>query len=192
MQQSTYAPVTGKDFNRYVVRSCCQPWAEQDSYRQWSQENLSNHFNETVGSHVEKYMHNFGEHDMENSNWGEDTDASYVGVTVWDVKSGKGAQSGAAVSTMSTLAKDNNWSRNWSWSYPVGGSNQVMLATPYKNFADMAPMEENFSIFAKKHLKSEKKADKLFADFDSTYSSAEYIIYRHRKDLSMEMAKDEE
>ena len=56
-----YVPVTGGNLNRYLVRSCCDTWAEQDSYRKWTQENLGNHFNETVAPHVEKYMHNFTE-----------------------------------------------------------------------------------------------------------------------------------
>lgn len=186
----TYVPVTGDDLNRYVVRSCCDVWAEQDSYRTWSQENLGNHFNETVHPHVDSYTHNFGELDMANSHWDEGVDASYVGVTYWDIKSGHGAQANEAISAMSTMAKENNWPRNWSWSYPVGGSNSVMLATPFKNFADMAPMEENFYQFAKKHLKSEKKADAMFKDFNGSFSSSHYGIWRHRKDLSMTHDKE--
>ncbi|TDR22503.1 hypothetical protein [Marinicella litoralis] len=180
-----YVPVTGNKLNHYMVRSCCKPWAEQDSYRAWSNEHIGNHFNETVHPHVETYAHNFSEVDMDNSHWGEGVDASYVGVTTWDVKSGKGAQANTAIAAMSTMAKDNGWPRHWSWSYPVGGSNQVILATPYKNFADMAPMEENFYQFAVKHLKSEKKADAMFKDFNGSFSGSHYGIYRHVKELSM-------
>lgn len=180
-----YVPVTGSDLNRYVVRSCCQPWAEMDSYRKWSSEHASKHFNETVHPHVKKYMHNFGEVDMENSNWGENVDANFVGVTVWEVKSGKGAQASKAIKKMSDLAKNHNWSRSWSWNYPVGGSQAIMLATPFKNYAEMAPMEENFYQFAMKHLK-EKKVDEMFKMFNGSFSGSNYTIWRHRKDLSMQ------
>ncbi len=184
-QWHVYRPVTGSEMNRYTVRSCCDTWAEQDSYRKWTQENIGNHFNETVHPHVEKYMHNFSESDMENSHWGENTDASYVGVTVWNIKQGKGRQANESITAMSTLAKENNWSRNFSWSYPVGGSNRVMLATPHSNFADMAPMEENFYQFAVKHM-NEKKADAMFEKFNDSFSDSDYAIWRHDKELSMQ------
>ena len=189
-QWDTYVPVTGNQLNRYVVRSCCQPWAEQDSYQEWSQENLGNHFNENVHPHVESYAHNFSELDMDNSSWGEGVDASFVGVTYWDIKSGKGAQANQSITAMSTLAKENNWPRSWSWSYPVGGSSSVMLATPFKNYADMAPMEENFYQFAKKHL-NEKKADEMFEKFNGSFSDSDYAIWRHDKELSMQPAAEE-
>ncbi len=188
-QWDTYVPVTGNDLNRYVVRSCCQPWAEQDSYRAWSKEHLGEHFSETVHPHVASYMHNFGEIDMDNSHWDENVEANFVGVTMWQVKPGKGAQANAAIAAMSTMAKENNWPRNWSWSSPVGGSQRVMLATPFKNYADMAPLQENFYQFAKKHLKSEKKADEMFKDFNSSFSSSDYTIWRHDKALSMHKDK---
>ncbi|MCX7554432.1 hypothetical protein OS175_11110 [Marinicella sp. S1101] len=180
----TYRPVTGDSLNRYIVRSCCQPWAEQDSYRKWSNETLGNHFNENVHPHVEKYMHNFGEVDMDNSNWGEGVEANYVGVTYWNIKPGKGGQASDAIKQMSTLAKENDWPRSWSWSYPVGGDHRVMLATPFKNFADMAPMEENFYQFAMSHMK-EKKVKEMFKNFNGSFSGSSYGIYRHDKSLSM-------
>ncbi|MGJ8663397.1 MAG: hypothetical protein ACSHWU_07095 [Marinicella sp.] len=186
----TYVAVTGDKLNSYIVRSCCKPWAEQDTYSKWSQETLGNHFNETVNPFVESYAHNFTVIDTENSNWGDDVKANFVGVTYFATKVGKGKKMGEAIAEMSTVAKDNGWPRSWSWFYPVGGTGGVGLATPFENFADMAPMEESFYAFTKKHLKSEKKADKLFEKFNSTFSSAEYVIYRHRKDMSM--AHDEE
>lgn len=189
MHWDTWVPVTGEDLNMYVVRSCCHPWAAQDSYRQWSLEHAREHFNETVHPHVKKYMHNFTEMDMENSHWGENTEANYVGVTAWDIKQGKGNQASSAIKQMSKLAKDNNWSRNWSWSYPVGGTHRVMLVTPFKNYAEMAPMEENFYQFAMKHMKKAKVED-MFAKFDDSFSGSDYTIWQHRKDLSMQ--RDEE
>lgn len=180
-----YVPVTGSNLNQYVVRSCCDTWAEQDSYKKWTEENLGNHFNETVNPHVEKYKHNFGELDMDNSQWGEGVDASYVGVTYRTVISGKGSQARAAVSAMSKMAKENNWPYNWSWSTPVGGEYEIMLATPFKDFASMAPPEETFYQFAKKHM-SEKKADEMFKQYNDSFSNSHYSIWRHRKDLSMQ------
>ena len=49
----------------------------------------------------------------------------------------------------------------------------------------MTPLEEGFYDFAVKHLKSKKKAEKMFDKFDSAVESSYYTIYRHRVDLSM-------
>ncbi len=186
----TYVAVTGDKLDQYIVRSCCKSWAEQDSYRTWSNEHLGKHFNETVHPHVKSYNHNFSVIDTENGHWGEDVDASYVGVTMFNLKPGKSASMSEAIKDMSTIAKDNNWPRNWSWFYPVGGSGGVGLATPYANFAAMAPMEESFYQFLTKHLKSEKKAEKMFKAFNSNIQSTHYTIYRMREDLSMSNEKE--
>ncbi len=180
-----YVPVTGDELNRYVVRSCCKPWAEQDSYRKWTQEHIGNHFNETVHPYVKSYAHNYGVMDTMNSNWGQGVDASYVGVTNWTIKPGKASNAKESVTAMSQLAKDHEWPHNFSWSYPVGGESMVMLAVPFENYSAMAPLDENFYQFAKKHLKSKKKTEKMFADFNASFSGSHYTIYRHNKDLSM-------
>lgn len=155
-------PVTGSDLNRYIVRSCCAEWSEQDTYRKWTEENLGNHFSETVGPHVQSYSRNFSEIDSENSHWGDNVKANYVGYTHFETKAGKGKASSEAIKEMITVAKENNWPYSWSWSYPIGGTGGVALATPYEDYAAMAPLEENFYQFMVKHLGSEKKADQLF------------------------------
>jgi len=182
--------VTGEDLNYYVVRSCCAEWAEQDSYQVWDEKDANPHFMETVHPHVDSYSHNFSELDRKNSNWGDDVKANYVGVTHYEVKMGKGRQMNAALKEMSAVAKDNNWPYSWSWSYPVGGSYTVNLVVPFENYADMAPLDENFYEFVSKTLKSEKKADKLFESFTGSFSSANYSIYQWRKDLSMDSKKE--
>ena len=186
----TYTPVTGQDLNHYVVRSCCTEWADQDSYRDWSRQNTMQHFNDTIHPHVESYSHNFSEIDRKNSHWGDDVKAHYVGVSSYQVKMGKWRQMNAALEKMSKLAKDNNWPHHWSWSYPVGGPGTVNLVIPFENFADMAPLDESFYEFISKKMKSEKKAQKMFEQFSGSFSSADYQIYRHRKDLSMASKKE--
>ncbi|KAA3644441.1 MAG: hypothetical protein DWP95_04445 [Proteobacteria bacterium] len=189
-QWHTYVPITGDNLNHYVVRSCCAEWAEQDSYREWSRQNTIEHFNDTVHPHVQSYSHNFSEINRKSSNWGDDVKANYVGVTHYKVKMGSGRQMNKSIKEMSALAKDNNWPHHWSWSYPVAGSFTVNLAIPFENYAAMAPLEENFYDFIVKTLKSEKKARKVFDDFTGAVESANYQIYRHRKDLSMSAEED--
>ena len=189
-QWMTYTPVTGNDFNHYVVRSCCATWADQDSYEDWDNTETHQHFMETVHPHVESYSHNFSELDQKNSNWGEEVKAPYVGVTHYKVKMGKWRQMSEAMKQMSALAKDNNWPHHWSWSYPVAGSGAVNLVIPFENYAAMAPLDESFYAFVSKVMKSEKKAQKMFDQFSGSFSSAEYQIYQQRKDLSMADKKE--
>jgi hypothetical protein len=188
----TWVAVTGDKLDQYHVRSCCFEWKEQDTYSKWSSEHMGKHFNETVHPHVYKYMHNFSVIDNKNSNWGENTKANFVGVTHFEVKNGKGSEMSESIKAMSALAKDNDWPRNWSWSYPVGGDGGVNLVTPYENYAAMTPLDEGFYDFAVKHLKSKKKAEKMFDKFDSAVESSYYTIYRHRVDLSMHYEDDKE
>lgn len=181
----TYQPVTGGNLNRYIVRFCCEPWAKQDEYVAWSNKNMSEHFAKNVAPHVETYMHNFTETDMKNSNWPAGTKANYVGVTEFKMKPGKYSDSVATIEQMSNLAKEKKWPRNWAWSYPVGGEEAWLLATPFESYADMAPMEQSFYEFAVKHMGSAGEADAMFAKYSDAYTSADYTIYRHVKSLSM-------
>lgn len=181
-QWNVWRPVTGDDMNAYYVRSCCDTWAAQDEYVKVASK-LSDHFNETVGPHVESFRHNFSAMDSENSNWGDGKGVTMVGVTTFYSKPGMGAVRSATVKQMSDLAKEKGWPRNWSWAYPIGGKSRMMLVTPFKNYADMAPLEESFGKFATKHI-GEEATEKMFADWGSTMKGSSYKIYRHVKDLS--------
>ena len=179
----TYTPVTGENLNQYIVRTCCNTWAEQDAHVADAAK-YSEHFNKNVHPHVKKYTHNLTVIDMENSNWPEDTDASFVGVTSYKPIVGKGGARGESLKAMSAMAKEKGWPRNWAWTYPVGGDGSWTLVTPFENYADMAPMEESFYDFTKKHMGSAEKADALFQKFSSSFSETHYAIYRHNKELS--------
>ncbi|MFK8012448.1 MAG: hypothetical protein AB8B80_10430 [Marinicellaceae bacterium] len=181
-----YRPVTGDKLNTYIIRSCCHEWADQDSYIEWGDKaGTQKHFNETVDPHVQSYSHNYTVMDSENSHWPKGTVANYVGVSNIIAKSGARQQMNRAIKAMTTVAKEHKWDHAWSFSYPVGGSVDVAMATPFENYADMAPLEENFYKFVVRVLDSEDKANKMFDDYSSTIESSTYHIYRHDKKLSM-------
>lgn len=70
-----------------------------------------------------------------------------------------------------------------SWAQAVGGEGNMSLAIPYKNWAAMAPPEQEFNEMMAKHLKSEKKAKKVFERWQSHFESVEYNVYVLRTDL---------
>lgn len=181
------SPIVGDHMNTYLIRACCFEWSAQDSYEEWSEKSgVQKHWNETANKYVASYNHNFNVADRENSHWGSDTVANFVGVTRYKVKNNSWKKLDKAISSLSSLGKDNNWPHSWSWGYPVSGPIDLVLAIPFKNYAAMAPLEENFFEFVSKHLKSEKKAQKIFDRFTNSIESSEYTIYKNLKDLSMQ------
>lgn len=185
---NVHVPVTGDNMSEYVIHYCCFKWADQDAYEAWSRESqVSSHFQEVAAEHLEDMFHGFARIDMENSHWGEDTVANFVGVTHWTV-SGDYQAMDTARGTISSLAKEHGWDRHWAWSESIGGSDTLSLATPYANYAGMEPGEESFMAFLARHMKSEKKAMELMNSFSSNLSDSHYTIYRHRADLSTQTA----
>lgn len=185
-----YTPVIGDDFGYYVIRSCCFDWGDQDTYDAWSLESkMGEHWNENVHPHVDGYEHYINVLDFENSHWPADQAVNFVGVTVWDVKPGGYRAMEAARVAMSKAAKEHGWSRHWSWASGVGGSEAVILASPFANWAAMAPPEPGFAAFLAEKLGAEK-AQQMMSDFSSNLRPGEYTVYRHRKDLSMAPAQE--
>jgi hypothetical protein len=182
-----FSPIVGDHMNTYLIRACCFEWSAQDSYEEWSEKSgVQKHWNETASKYVASYNHNFNEADMENSHSVSTTVTNFVGVTRYKVKNNAWEKLNKAIASLSSIGKDNNWPHSWSWGYPVSGPTDVILAVPFKNYADMAPLDENFFQFVSKHLKSKKKAQKIFDRFTNSIESSEYSIYKKLDDLSMQ------
>ena len=186
-----YTPVTGSNISRYIVRSCCSTWKEFDAYDAWYMKSESRkHYFETVHPHVANYSHNFSQIDSKNSSWADDVKANYVGVTNYEIKNGGWKKTGKAMKEVTKILKENDWPYSYSWSYPEAGDGGMQLAIPYENYAAMEAPDLTVYKVVKKHLKSEKKADKLFEQFRSGIKSWEYQIYKHHKALSMPEKED--
>ena len=181
----TYTVAMGSEMGSYSVRHCCFDWADQDTYVEWvNGTELDAHWNENVHPHVASYAHYMDVVDWDNSHWPADSgEWNYVGVTRWNPKSGEGAARGEALSKMSSTAKENGWDERWVWLTAVGGPNNLMLAVPYQNYADMAPPETSFYDFMVKHT-SEETAVSTFQAFENSFWGAEYTVYQLRRDLS--------
>lgn len=178
-----YQVAVGDDMGMYFVRTCCFDWADQDTYNAWSAESgATDHFYETVGPHISEISHSMSQIDMENSNWGE-VEYRYVGVTNFTTVPGKQQQMNEAKATMSQLALEHGWSRNWVWGSDMGGASSSFIASPYTSFADMAPPEVSFMEFASEHM-GEEEAAAVMQSYNETIQSSSYTIYRLRSDLS--------
>jgi hypothetical protein len=179
-----FSQILGNDLGSLFVRSVGFTWADMDSYESWSQKkNPQKHFNRHVDPAVSNYGHYLSSLDVTNSHWPEDTKFNFVGMTSYAVKYGHSNAMKKDLKLLSDAAKAQNWPGHWSWSESIGGRGGVNLAAPYKNYADMAPPEETFRALMIKHMGSEDQADEVLGRWISHFESAEYTIYRLRKDL---------
>ncbi len=187
----TYVVNAGEDMGDYYVRACCFTWTDQDAYERWAYDaGAAAAYNEQVGGMVADISHQFQVIDTDNSNWNDDGGPYYyIGVTRWTPNPAKVMQMGATMGEMSALAKDNGWKYSWAWYRSLGGSDNLMLAVPYRNYADMEPPEQSFYEFAAQHM-GEEDAAGMFQRFNESFWNSSYTIYRWREDLSMAMDDD--
>ncbi len=182
-----YTPMTGDELNTYILRACCDTWADHDSYRDWSEKNaITEHWMNNVDQFVDDYVHHISSIDYPSSNWPEDLeDINYVGVTYFTVKTGHTAAFQASIEQLSKIAKDGGWDRMWAWGTAITGGNQVYLVSPYADYASMAPPEKSFAEFLAAQMDSPETAQQALTDFNSHIGDQDYKIYTVRADLSM-------
>lgn len=179
-----YTPVLGDNLNAFVIRSCCTDWAGMDEHEQWDMASkASEHWNKTAGSLVGKYIHNFDKWDMSVSNWPDNTEHKFVGLTTYRVKIGHWRDMKADMKLMSEAAKAQKWPYRWAWGHSIAGEGELKLAIAYTNFAAMEPPEKSFSSMLAEHMGSEEKAAELIKRWLSHFDHIEYNIYRLRLDI---------
>jgi hypothetical protein len=177
----------GHDIRPIQMRSCCYEWADLDAQEAEDTElGLSAHFNENVGQFVDHYHHYLERADYENSHWPDGSDGPYYGVTTWIEKQGAGPASGKAMEKMSQLALNDGWAtedNSWLWLSRIGGKDALLIASSFKDYADMAPPEQTFFEYAAEHM-GEDEAGEMFKDFSKGFSDSDYTIWRHDESLS--------
>ena len=183
-----YVPVISHSMNRYMYRNCCFDWADQDTYGAEAQEKgYGDKFNEMVGPYVDHTHRYLEEFDYDNSYWDQDGDQGpYYGVTTWSTAGGPAPEAYAARIKLSQMAIENGWAsedNQWLWHYRIGGSPQMMIVSPFSNWADMAPPEENFRDMLVEAMGDEAEVDALFADFAKGKKEIDYTVWYHAKDL---------
>ena len=186
-----YTPVLGDELSRVAVRYCCFHWADADSYRQWSlgAKEIGEHFDANVAPHVAGAAHYLETMDWANSHWNADGGPYRLfAVTEWDIKPGHNAELSAAVDKMSQIAIEQGWatdSRSWLWASRVGGSPQLSIVIPHRDYASFEQGEDSFFRFLSDKLGSEEKAAEVFRQFGNATTESEFQIWLHRDDLSM-------
>ncbi|WP_371378956.1 hypothetical protein [Thalassotalea aquiviva] len=185
-QWHTYTPVIGKNLNYYVIRSCCTAWNDVDAYKQWGDDKeVGKHWMKNVDKFVQSYQHTYNRLDFENSKWDDTKKYNYFGVNRMTPIPGKGSEIRKYKKAISDNAKAMNWPFSWSWSWEIGGDENLILVFPYESYADMTPPEKPFATALGEHMKDKDKAMEILKNWSSSFSHTTYTVYAHREELSM-------
>jgi hypothetical protein len=186
----SYTPLLGDNLSQVAIRYCCFEWADQDAYREWSDqaEEISAHFAENVAPHAENWEHYFEASDFKNSHWVEENGPyKFFAVTDFKIKQGHSREFDDARDKMSQIALDQGWAtndRSWLWTTTIGGPPQEGIVIPYKNFAAMDRDEDSFYRFLSKHMGDEAAAA-LLQQFSTAAKSSHFQIWEHQEEYSM-------
>ena len=183
-----YVPVISYKMERYMYRTCCFEWADQDTYAaEANEKGFGEKFNEMVAPYVDHVHRYIEEFDYENSYWEEgDDQGPYYGVTTWSTAGGPAPEAYEARVKLSQMAKDSGWAgedNQWLWHWRIGGKPVMMIVSPYSSWADMAPPEKNFRDMRVEEMGDEAAVDALFADFAKGKTEIDYTVWYHREDL---------
>ncbi len=187
---STFQPVIGHKLNVYQFRSCCFDWADQDAYeKERAEKGLPEAWNENVHQYVDHYHHYIEATDWENSHWpdGENTSVDLYGVTTRKWKENPGGGPSEARKKLSKMAKEDGWAESgheWLWMNRIGGSGELMLVIPFRDYAEMAQPDPTFWEWLVEHMDSEDAAGAIVDQMNAGFVSSDYTVWQRVPELS--------
>lgn len=113
---------------------------------------------------------------------------SRYGVTSWVWKEDAGPEVGEVRKEISQALIEAGWGEEnpWLWLSRIGGKPMIMVVTPFDNYADMAPPEQDMYEFMIENSDMEgEDLNAAFTAFGSGFSSSDYTIWQLRPDLSV-------
>ena len=76
------------------------------------------------------------------------------------------------------------WPYEWAWVQTIGGEGELVLVTPYADFAAMEPPEKTFLQALSEKMGAEA-AGEMFAAWADNFEKTRYTIYRFRAGMSL-------
>jgi len=178
--------VNGENLGDFVIRSGNHTWADLDSYSEFLAKGAVE-FNKTVTPHIESISNLITAVDTTNINWYPNTeDVNLISVTVYSLKPGQEPVFTQAVNKIHTQIKEHNRKAYYAFEWTVNGTvgPSVALVLPYKNWAEMQGPDEDLRTFLNRVMGAEE-SQKVFEQFNSTYTSRKNSVIRIRRDLSV-------
>ena len=175
-----YSIETGPDTGKYIARSGRHNWADFDAEHDWDEE-AGEKFQSLVAPHIANATISITRNDDELGIWPESLEGyKYFSVTRWHIMPGKGNAFKEGLKKIDATLKANGWPSYYSFINDVSGGkgNSVVIVSPRKNFADMAPKEPGFMDIMNKAI-GEEETEALLADWGSTYKSGQNFLLKH-------------
>ncbi|UCH66472.1 MAG: hypothetical protein JSW63_04910 [Ignavibacterium sp.] len=181
-----YQVANGKHLGHYLIRSGGHTWADFDDYEEFLRKG-GVEFNKTVGPHIKSVSNVITAVDTVNIDWPENwQDVNLISLITYDLKPGHGPAFWQAANKYHNAIQEHNRDAHYAFGWNVNGGSgpRVSLALPFMNWADMQGPDETMRDFMRRVM-GEEEADKLFMEFNDTYTSTESMILRVRYDLSV-------
>lgn len=185
MRYQWYAIRTGPDTGKYIARSGGHNWADFDAKHDWDEE-AGAKFASLVQPHIANAVITITKNDEELGIWPDSLEGyEYYSVTRWHIKSGHYDAFSEGLKKIDGILKSGGWPTYYSFINTVSGGNgnSVMVVSPRKNFADMAPKEPGFMDVMKKAM-GEEETKAFMADWGTTYESGQNMLLHHMAEQS--------
>lgn len=184
LRYTWYSIISGPNTGSYLARTGNHNYADFDATHDW-QEAADAAFAKDVSPHIADTIVTFTKTDDELGMWPDSMEGyELISVTQWHIKQGKGKAFNDGLKKIDAALKAGNWPSHYAFIYPISGGkgNTVMLVSPRKNFADMAPKEPSFE-----DIMGEAMGDDFagfMSEWATTYQSGQNQLIRYRAELS--------
>ncbi len=185
MRYQWYSIETGPDTGKYVARSGGHNWADFDAEHDWDEE-AGAKFQSLVAPHIANTEITITRNDEDLGIWPDSLEGyKYFSVTRWHILPGKGSAYNEGIKKIDAALKANDWPSYYNFINNVSGGkgNTVILVSPRKSFADMAPKEPSFMDLMNKAI-GEEETKALMADWGTTFKAGQNFLLRHMPEQS--------
>lgn len=187
MRYQWWSIETGENTGKYLARSGDHNWADFDAKHDW-QEESGEKFNSLVRPHIDNAVVTImGPYDDEIGIWPNSMEGyQYVSVTQWHIRSGHGDKFDEGLKKIDKTLKAGDFPGYYTFARAVSGGagNTVLLVSPKKNFADMAPKEPSFMKIMSKAMGGEDETKAFMSDWGTTFKSGENMLLRYMAEQS--------
>ena len=139
-----------------------------------------------VQPHIANAVVNITQTDDEVGIWPEDiVGYEYFSVTRWHIKPGHNTAFYEGLKKVDKTLKENGFPNYYSFVNNISGGygNSVMLVSPRKSFADMAPKEPSFRDIMNKAM-GEEETTAFLSDWSKTYKVGQNSLLKRMAEQS--------
>ena len=180
-----FSVITGPDTGKYIARSGGHNYADFDATHDWD-EAADAKFASDVAPHIASAVTTMTRGDDEIGIWPDSMEGyNYFSLTTWHVKQGRNNAFNEGLKKIDATLKAGGWPTYYAFVYPVSGGkgNELLIVSPHKNFADLAPQEPKFMDVMGKAM-GEEEAAAFMSEWATNYYPGQNRLVKYRAELS--------